>query len=100
MRVPLISTILNSICSIEDILSLAVSEDDKYIVSGSDGGSIKVFDIETKAVVHHFKEQHTGRVNLYFYYFTCQVESNLLRYQRMVTSLCQAQQTKQSNLLI
>ena len=47
-----------------------MSEDDKYIVSGSDGGSIKVFDLQTKAVVYHFKDQHTGRVYLYFCYLT------------------------------
>jgi len=46
--------------SIGAVLSLATSLDGKYLVSGSEDKSIKIFDIETKQEVHHFSEIHEG----------------------------------------
>ncbi len=46
---------------IESIGALIVSPDNKYIISGSDDKSIKIFDIEGKKVVHHFQDAHEGK---------------------------------------
>jgi len=35
--------------------------DGKYIVSGSEDKSIKIFDLETKQEVHHFADIHEGK---------------------------------------
>ena len=47
------------------INSVAVSADGRYIVSGSEDKSVKVFDMHTKEEVHHFVHAHI-RINLLF----------------------------------
>ncbi len=41
---------------------MAVTSDDKYIISGSSDKSIKIFDFETKQQVHHFQEAHKAPI--------------------------------------
>ena len=41
--------------------SVEVSDDNKYVVSGSKDKSIKVFDFATKQEVHHFTNAHESR---------------------------------------
>ena len=43
-----------------DVLSLALSGDDKLMFSGSKDRSIKIFDIETKQQLHQFENLHMG----------------------------------------
>ena len=45
---------------VADVLSLALSGDDKLIFSGSKDKSIKIFDIETKQQLHQFENLHAG----------------------------------------
>jgi len=42
---------------LEEIVSLAVTSDNRYIVSGSSDKLIKVFDLQTNQEVHHFRER-------------------------------------------
>ena len=46
------------------IRSVALSADGKFIVSGSDDKSIKMFDVHTKQQLHHFSEAHSGTIHL------------------------------------
>jgi len=39
---------------------VAISADDKYIISGSEDKSIKVFDLEIKQQIYHFADAHQG----------------------------------------
>ena len=39
---------------------MAVTSDGKYIISGSEDKSIKVFDLQTKQQVRHFENAHKG----------------------------------------
>lgn len=39
---------------------MSLSTDGRFIVSGSAGGSIKVFSTETKEQLHHFQDAHSG----------------------------------------
>jgi len=40
------------------ITSVAVTSDNRYVISGSEDKSIKVFDLQTKQQVHHFENAH------------------------------------------
>jgi len=42
--------------SLGKISSLIVTSDNKYIVSGSDDFTIKIFDLETKQQIHHLQD--------------------------------------------
>jgi len=53
----IVSTFLNLLAG---ILSVALTPDNKYIVSASYDKSIKVFDLQTKQLVHHFRNAHEG----------------------------------------
>jgi len=46
----------------DSINRLTITPDDKYIVSGSRDGSIKVFDFEARREVHHFQEAHESKL--------------------------------------
>ena len=48
------------------VLSVAVSSDNRFIVSGSSDKSIKVFDLQTKQQLHHFADAHQGTIILSF----------------------------------
>ena len=48
------------------VRSVAVSSDNRFIVSGSDDKSIKVFDLQTKQQLHHFADAHTSTIILSF----------------------------------
>ena len=45
---------------IDWISCIAITSDARFIVSGSGDKSIKIFDLESKEPVHHFKDAHTG----------------------------------------
>ncbi len=40
------------------INSIALTPDDKYLITGSDDQSIAIFDLETKQEVHRFEDAH------------------------------------------
>ncbi len=46
------------------ITSVAVTCDNRYIISGSSDKSFKVFDLQTKQQVHHFENAHQGKYPL------------------------------------
>ena len=50
---------------IANINSVAISADGRFIVSGSDDNSIKVFDMQTKEQLRHFSDAHSGTVFLF-----------------------------------
>ena len=52
------------------INSVTVTSDDKYIISGSQDKSIKIFDLGTKQLVHHFENAHESREIYVDYKFT------------------------------
>ena len=62
------STIILILCHscsfIEAVLSVAVSSDNRFIVSGSSDKSIKVFDLQIKQQLHHFADAHQGTIIL------------------------------------
>jgi len=39
-----------------------VTPNNKYIVTGSSDKTVKIFDFQTKQLVHHYKTEHTGPV--------------------------------------
>ena len=43
---------------IEAVFSVAVSSDSRFVVSGSEDKSIKVFDLQTKQQLHHIPNAH------------------------------------------
>lgn len=43
---------------IGSITSVAISSDNKFIISGSHDRSIKIFDFHTKEEIHHFQKVH------------------------------------------
>ena len=49
-----------TILGLGTIHCLAVSTDNKYIVSGSDEKSLKVFDLENKKELHHLSGAHAS----------------------------------------
>jgi len=49
-------------------MSVVFSHDNKYIVSGSEDRSIKVFDLQTRRELHHLKDVHSG-INEKYNYF-------------------------------
>jgi len=57
-KVPRFISITNSFLGA--IRSVAVTSDRKYIISGSEDKSIKVFDLLTKQQVRHFENAHHG----------------------------------------
>ena len=54
---------------IEGVTSVAVSSDNRFIVSGSYDNTIKVFDLQTKQQLHHFADAHTSTIILSFFPF-------------------------------
>ena len=53
---------------IDTINSVAISADGRFIVSGSDDKSIKVFDMHTKESVHNFSNAHSRIIYLALLY--------------------------------
>ena len=56
----------HSSCFIDRVWSVAVSSDNRFIVSGSSDKSIKVFDLQTNQQLHHFADAHRGTIILSF----------------------------------
>ena len=50
-------------------MSVALSSDDRLIVSGSSDHSIKIFDLETETELHHFVNAHEGSLFWCFYIY-------------------------------
>ena len=44
------------------VWSVTISPDSKYIISGSEDCSIKIFDIENQKEIFHFEKVHTGEM--------------------------------------
>lgn len=40
---------------------MAITPDNKYIISGSQDRCIKIFDLLAKKEIHHFKNVHEGK---------------------------------------
>lgn len=55
--------VVQSLRIIDSILSVAVSQDSRFIVSGSFDKSIKIFDMQTTQLLHHFQDAHTGNIS-------------------------------------
>ena len=55
--------ILPEINLIDAITSITVSPNGRFIASGSQDRSIKIFDVENKEEVYHFKEAHEALVS-------------------------------------
>lgn len=51
---------------IGEIFSIAISPDNKFVVSGSGDKSIKIFDLETSKPIYHFTDAHDGKFLLKF----------------------------------
>ncbi len=51
---------LSYLFQIGEIFSIAISPDNKFVVSGSGDKSIKIFDLETNKQIHHFADAHDG----------------------------------------
>jgi len=45
---------------LDEIQAIQVSSDSRFMVSGSADRSIKIFDIENRKQIHHFKDAHEG----------------------------------------
>jgi len=43
-----------------EIYSVAFSSNGRYIISGSNDDTIKIFDAEKKHQIHHIKDAHKG----------------------------------------
>ena len=56
--------------SIGPISAVNVTSDDKYIISGSFDKSIKIFDLYTRRLIHHFVNVHKGDNNLFCHNLT------------------------------
>ena len=53
---------------IDTITSVAISTDGRFIVSGSEDNSIKVFDMHTKQQLHHFSDAHSSTIYISLLY--------------------------------
>jgi len=49
-------------CHEERVRCVAITHDNKYIVSGSEDKSIKVFELQTGQQVYHFQQVHTSAI--------------------------------------
>lgn len=48
----------NAYSYLDGINSVAISPDNRYIISGSSDNTIKMFELEIDPVYHHFQESH------------------------------------------
>jgi len=65
---------------IDNINSIVITPDDKYIVSGSNDGTIKLFDFESKRELRTF-EGHSGYINsvaIRYKYFNFQNDKEVI----------------------
>ncbi len=47
------------------IYSMTISSDGKYMATGSEDCSVKIFDLETKKELHHFPDNKDGISNIF-----------------------------------
>ena len=79
---------------------MAVSNDSKFIISGSKDKSVKIFDVQRRCQIHHFPELHKGilitlSLRSLDLNFCNQKESIQSPYHGAIISLCLDQQTNQ-----
>ena len=43
---------------IDEGMSIAISPDSRYMVTGSADRTVKIFDFQTRQLIHHFKSEH------------------------------------------
>lgn len=48
-------------CYLVEVSSVAVTSDNRFIVSGSRDNSIKIFDLHAKQEVHHIQNAHKSK---------------------------------------
>lgn len=58
----LISFINQIFTALDSITSIAITSNDKFLISASQDKSIKVFDLHTKQEVYHFKDTHESKI--------------------------------------
>jgi len=46
---------------LDENISLLLTSDNRYIISASEDKSMKIFDIQAKKQVYHFKNIHTSK---------------------------------------
>ncbi len=46
---------------LDTVVSMAMTTDNKYIITGSSDRTIKVLDLISKQEIHHFKNAHSGK---------------------------------------
>ena len=49
--------------------SLAITSDDRYVITGSYEGSIRVFDLQKKEKIHTFDKVHKGKIQLILFIY-------------------------------
>ena len=49
--------------------SLAITSDDRYVITGSYEGSIRIFDLQKKEKIHTFDSVHKGKALLTSFIF-------------------------------
>jgi len=61
IKVPL-SPFLLFLIFLDEITTVVVSHNNRFIISGSDDRSIKVYDYEARESYHRFTDAHNGRI--------------------------------------
>ena len=56
---------------IEIVNSALLTNDNKYLVSGSQGGTLRVFDFSSKRLIHHFEKIHAGKLIVSDFWIYC-----------------------------
>ena len=60
MLVRHLSNMVSDNIMIEIVNSALLTNDNKYLISGSQDGTIRVFDFSSKRLIHHFEKIHAG----------------------------------------
>ena len=55
----------------DEVFTVAITQDSKYIISGSGDKCINVFDIQAKQQMYHIVDAHEGREEYWNSVFSC-----------------------------